>query len=251
MFSDRVFRCLILIALSCCQQNANGAVYLSEVALNPNPNPKIPPYFAIQSIKVRQIRGSKVDNKSQLDADTLPQPLPTPLPTAGGGGGSDLFPGLDIVGVGQDIWSIITANEPTVDANINNYSALPKGKSADDLERWSDPKTADFNIVYTNKLGMDVVGFDYTISFQYGGSLRGVGKYVTGATIIPSNITAKWGYKVDAEVQNFPPTNVGTTVDPVAMIQMAMKWTVTSTFEKQQQGTTYTLDGTGRIIEKP
>jgi hypothetical protein len=186
-----------------------------------------PDYFTIKSVKIKQLDGPTV-----LPGDAIP----------------GLSPGTDIVGIGQELWSIITANEPSVDANINNFSALPKGETADDLANWSDPETADFQVVYANVLGMNVVSFNYTISFQYGGSLKGVGKYVAGATMVPSNISVDWGYKLDAEVQSFPPTNIGTDKDPVAMIQMAMKWTVTSDFEKQQLGATYTLDGNGRII---
>jgi hypothetical protein len=200
--------------------------FAGEVIQN-QPLIKNPDYFTIKSVNIKQLDGPTV-----LPGDAIP----------------NLSPGVDIVGIGQELWSIITANQPTVDANINNFSALPKGKSADDLENWSDPETADYQVVYANALGMNVVSFNYTISFQYGGSLGGVGRYVTGATMVPSNISVDWGYKLDAEVQNFPPTNIGTDKNPIAMIQMAMKWTVTSTFEKQQLGATYTLDGNGRIL---
>ena len=86
------------------------------------------------------------------------------------------------------------------------------------------------------------------IMLQYGGALKGTGKYVANASVIPTHIAVDWGYKIDAQVQNFPPTNVGSDQNPIAMIQMALKWTVSSEFNKEQDGASYNLDGNGRVI---
>ena len=248
-----------------------------------------PDYFVIQSVTIRQISGPSVDRSVQklkdesvqtqenlatqsLDGEfpgplplpssaplpgpvTLPTPGPTsfphpvilPTPVSGGGG---ILAGLDIIGVGKELWSIIVANQPVINADINHYSALPPNTTADQMENWSDPIETEFQMVYTNMLGMDVVKFNYIISFQYGGSQNGLGKYVANVTVIPSQITVDWGYKVDAQVQNIPPTNLGSTQNPIAMIQVALKWTVTSDFNKEQDGASYFLDGNGRIIRE-
>jgi hypothetical protein len=135
-----------------------------------------------------------------------------------------------------------------LNADIFHYSALPPNTTPDQMEQWSDPRAAEFEMTYTNMLRMDVVKFDYKITFQYGGALNGVGKYVANASVIPTHVAVDWGYKLDAQVQNFSPTNVGSTKDPIAMIQVALKWTVSSEFNKEEDGASYNLDGNGRVI---
>jgi hypothetical protein len=210
-----------------------------------------PDYFIIKSVTIRQISGQPVDQSVQTYDQTLPLPIVLPSPgvsSAPSGDDGGIFSSLDVIGVGKEIWSIIEANQPALNADINHYSALPPNTTPDQLEHWSDPKRSEFQMVYTNKLGMDVVKFSYMIMFQYGGALKGAGKYVANASLIPTHIAVDWGYKIDAQVQNFPPTNVGSDQNPIAMIQMALKWTVSGEFNKEQDGASYNLDGNGRII---
>jgi hypothetical protein len=212
-----------------------------------------PDYFVIKSVKIRQVSGPPMDQSVPTYDQTLPLPIVLPSPgTSGSPGAGDteggIFSSLDVIGVGKEIWSIVEANQPALNANIYHYSALPPHTTPDQLEHWSDPKKSEFQMIYTNKLGMDVVKLSYMIMFQYGGALKGTGKYVANASVIPTHIAVDWGYKIDAQVQNFPPTNVGSDQNPIAMIQMALKWTVSSEFNKEQDGASYNLDGNGRII---
>jgi len=47
---------------------------------------------------------------------------------------------------------------------------------------------------------MNVVDFTFRVVFLYGGNYQGKGKYLTGITVIPSNVDVMWGYKFDCKV---------------------------------------------------
>ena len=158
-----------------------------------------------------------------------------------------------IVNLAQRFWEIIEKNQPVVDISVNYANALPLGvQHWTQLQGWSKPKTVKYSFVAKNAYGVKVVKVVYQIHLTYGGNYQGRGKFLTGVTIEPISVETLWGYKVSlkAEVPDSTIANVGTHEDPIASMQVKLKWTIQHTFLKDsQQQAIYYVDGTGKVEE--
>jgi hypothetical protein len=106
-----------------------------------------------------------------------------------------------VVNVGKKIWEIVEKNQPTLQVQTSSASALPGGISDwKQMAGWQTPISRAYSITYTNLYTIKVVQFTFRVVFHYGGNYQGKGKYMTGITVIPSNIDVLWGYNFDCKV---------------------------------------------------
>jgi hypothetical protein len=157
-----------------------------------------------------------------------------------------------LLGIGKKIWPIIEAGRPVVTTNfIPSVSIIPNidGKNVvfNDMANWSRPSVRSYRVSFNNGFGFEVVGFTYTVIFQYGGTYKDNGKYVTTLKVIPSDIYTSWGYNFDATSELIGIANVGSSQSPVAsgIIQIAYK--VKGFLDELSSTKSSYVDGTGNI----
>ncbi|MEF3279389.1 MAG: hypothetical protein K6357_00245 [Elusimicrobiota bacterium] len=157
-----------------------------------------------------------------------------------------------IINIAQKIWEIIEKNQPVVNINVNYANAIPYGvQHWTQLQGWSKPATKKYSFSAKNLYGVEVVKVTYQVHYTYGGNLQGKGKFLTGVTVEPISVETAWGYKVSltAEVPDSTIANVGTHEDPIASMQVQLKWTIHTALKDAQQKAVYYIQGDGLIQE--
>ena len=152
----------------------------------------------------------------------------------------------NVVNLADKIWGIIEKNKPVVTVAANYANAVPFGTSHwTQLQGWSKPMTRKYRF---SMKGVDVV---YQVHWTYGGNLQGKGKFLTGVSVEPLSVTAPWGHKVDltAEVPDSTVANVGTKEDPIASMQVQLKWKISTAISSLDQKAIYYIQGDGFMRE--
>lgn len=138
-----------------------------------------------------------------------------------------------IIAIGKKVWNVIQAGMPVITTSgfsnvisvlpaINNQATHP---ALSQMANWSAPKSASYQVVYKNYFDQVIASFVYTIIFQYNGSYKGNGKYITGLQVQPSDIYAMYLTDLDVKTELMNVANVGTDENPVAsaMIRVSYK----------------------------
>lgn len=155
-----------------------------------------------------------------------------------------------IINIGKKIWTIVDAGKPVVNLRFDTANALPKGVTCwTDLSGWSMPQSKVYRVTYKNGFGSSVVDFSYRVAFTAKGNIDGVGQYITNATFLPANVNVSWGFKLDAEAAVPSVFNQGTKANPLAGMQMDMKWTVTSPVVTSIQSQSYFVSGDNNLVQ--
>ncbi|MFP5518763.1 MAG: hypothetical protein ACLGGX_02575 [Bdellovibrionia bacterium] len=155
-----------------------------------------------------------------------------------------------IINIGKKIWAIIDAGRPVVNVNLSMANALPRGLACwTDLEGWQMPQSKVYRVSYENGFGAEVVTFDYRVSFVAGGSHNGVGQYITNAQMMPATLDVSWGFNFDAQAEVPAVFNMGSKSQPVAGMQMVMKWKVNTAFQHMEESESYHISGNNKLIK--
>lgn len=148
----------------------------------------------------------------------------------------------------EKIFGIIEANQPVVNIAVNYANAVPLGITHwTQLQGWSKPAVQNYSFTANGAFGSQALKVDYQVHWIYGGNYQGKGKFLTGVTIEPLSVTTAWGYNVDltAEVPDLTIANVGTSADPIASMQVKLKWKVHTILKDIQQEAIYYVQGDG------
>jgi hypothetical protein len=109
------------------------------------------------------------------------------VPTSGddkGGGGPSLG---DLVKVGEFVYKIMQDSQPTVTMGAKSATVLPKGKTMEDIRGWQGPykigrtyvcKRPNAEAIYEGWMRTTI---PLVISWSYGGSYQGAGRFVKDA----------------------------------------------------------------------
>lgn len=155
-----------------------------------------------------------------------------------------------IINIGKKIFAVVDAGKPVVNVKLDTANALPQGLTCwSDLSGWQFPQSKVYNVKYKNAYGMTVVDYTYRVTYTAGGSVDGIGKYITNATFQPANIYVAWGFQFDATAVVPSVFNTGSRQDPVAGMQMNMQWKVTSPLAHAQSTETYFVSGENKLVE--
>ena len=202
-----------------------------------------PRYFAVDenSVTIEEIKGEAAPAAPLL------------LPAAPQKGVGDIIGTLDsIVNLMDKIWTLIQKNQPVVEVNTKYANAVPFGTTHwSQLQGWSKPATRKYSFSMKNGFGSEVVKVAYQVHYVHSGNFQGKGKFLTGVTIEPINITTAWGYKVSlaSEVPDSTVANVGTHEDPVASMQVQLRWTVHTSVKDITSKAIYYVQGDGTMQE--
>ena len=157
-----------------------------------------------------------------------------------------------IVNLGEKIWNIIEKNQPVVNVTTKYANAVPYGISSwTQLQGWSRPAAKKYSFSQKNGFGCEVVKVVYQVQYTHSGNLEGKGKFLTGVSIEPLSITTAWAYKVTlaSEVPDSTIANVGTSTDPVASMQVQLRWTTHTTMKEMTCKAIYYVQGDGLLQE--
>lgn len=160
-----------------------------------------------------------------------------------------------LVALGQKIAPIIMKGKSVVsNSPMNAISVVPLALSKEyvdgTMENWSLPKTKSFTITYPNGMGMTVAKFVYTVTFQYGGTYKGKGAYLTGIRSAAKRIDVSFGFDLDAKSQLVQISNIGRNGKVVAGAMIQMEYTVSNFSRVMTNVDSFFLTGDGRIIQQ-
>ncbi len=157
-----------------------------------------------------------------------------------------------IINLAEKIFTIIERNKPVVDINVNYANAVPQGITHwTQLQNWKRPKTRQYVLSTKNFYGVEVIRVKYQVTWTYGGDFQGKGKFLTGVTVEPLAVKALWGYKcsIVAEVPDSTIVNVGTSTEPVAGMQVNLKWKIATVLKETNGKHVYFVQGDGFFQE--
>ncbi|QLY24525.1 hypothetical protein [Bdellovibrio sp. KM01] len=152
----------------------------------------------------------------------------------------------EVVNIGKTVWEIIQAGKPVTNSKFDTANALPSGvKCWTDLQGWSTPQYRTYNVQYKNGFDMVVVDFTYRVMYSTNGSVNGLGRYIANATILPADLSVAWGFEFNVQANIPAVTNIGTTKNPIAAMQMNLHWTLDSAVSHQESTQSYFVTGEG------
>lgn len=240
---------------------AQAAIYL------PSSND---PYYQIEKVKVTELSDEEaleyaLDEQSDYSktnfkdiakataATTTPnRPAPTASNTEKAGGIIMIIDKL--IAIGEKILPAIKSGKPVVTNNpMAAVSVLPRTNDKEfalhGMGGWTVPVSKHYKLVYTNYLGVDVVSFVYSISFQYNGNLNGKGKYLTGIRVSARDISVAFGFDLNASSRLLSISNIGTVQDVIAGATVEISYTVGNILRTITNNDSFFIAGNGRLIK--
>lgn len=215
---------------------------LASNAIAGQPDLQNDPALRIESVSVVEV-----------EAFALPIENRVELPTTPGNPIGEITMIVDgLIALGKKIWPIIDAGRPVINNKlIPAISILPHLDNPagvmTQMANWSVPVTRSYRVSFKNGFNSEVVGFTYTVYFQYNGNLNGVGKYVTSLKVQASQIYAAWGFNFDAVSELVGIANVGSAADPVASGIIQVAYTVRGLLNESRSAQSFYVDGNGNI----
>lgn len=152
----------------------------------------------------------------------------------------------DIVNIGQKVWDIVSAGKPVLHFETPTANALPRGIQCwNDLEHWKAPKVQTYEVVYKNGFGMEVVRFNFRLQYTYGGGKAEKGQYLANVAVLPSELNVSWGYNFDARVEVQQAVNLGSRENPMAGLELNVRWTVKTVLKTSENSFHFFVQGDG------
>ncbi len=145
-----------------------------------------------------------------------------------------------IIMAGAKAWSVITNGRPSADLASAYASAIPGFQfNWAELTDWRKV-TREYRFTLGNSVqGDTAVDITYEVSFFHGsiatpGSIPlRKGHYIANFIIKPGTIKLKWGWKVSLSALMSNPMNIGTSAEPVAMLNADLKWQYVKPFTSE------------------
>lgn len=219
------------------------------------------PYFKIESVKMSELTDEEAlefnDTEANAPAPTINKinklkklTNSTVNPPERSGGIIMLIDKL--VAIGEKIIPTIKQGKAVVTNNpMASVSVLPRINAKDpvvhDMGGWSVPYSKHYKVVYTNGLGMEVVSFVYSISYQFNGSWNGLGKYLTGIRASARKIEIVWGFDLNASSQLLQISNIGTAQNVIAGATVEMSYTVSNWLQTITTNKSFFIAGNGKL----
>lgn len=196
----------------------------------------------ISSVEIRQVQEQVQPMEIAIASDCGAQNIqPMDLSSLGEIGWAD------IINIGQKIWKVVEANKPVVTVGqIPVAYALPRGLMCwNELDSWQAPKVNSYEVIYKNGFKIEAVKFRFRLQYTYGGGLQGKGKYLANVTVTPAEISVVSGYNFDANVDVAQAVNLGTVDNPLAGLELNLKWTVKTVLKESANSFNFFVQGDG------
>lgn len=153
----------------------------------------------------------------------------------------------NMVNLGKQAWKFIQDKKAVVDIKTDKATATPtEAKHWNQLSGWKKPKSYKFSVAYKNGWGFTVIKLTGRFIYTYGGQFQEKGQYLTNVAVIPEKVSVSWGHNLNARVEIMEPINMNTIDDPIAGMEVAIKWAV-GTLNKDQQAIMFFVTGEGDV----
>jgi hypothetical protein len=157
----------------------------------------------------------------------------------------------EIIDIAAKAWKVIEDNAPSVDLKTSFATGTPNGITDwQMMDGWSDPKFVQYSFTHKAPLGITTVDMEFSVVWSYGGSVDGIGKYVTGAGFEITSLNVAWGYTYECDNSVDSLTNIGTHTAPVAGVLMNLHHTITTKVSHIESNGGFFVDGEGNIEQK-
>ncbi len=230
-------------------------------------NAEIPLDQQIKSVEIYEVTHHQKYLRGGLTDGVVTTGGEIPQETTGGiGGGGDTFKPdrlertgkviailRDIVALGEDIYKLVQKGKPTNVTDFAPISIVPKDPVSKeyiepfDLEGFSMPTEKRYTAIVKNGMNKEVVHFEYSIVYSYGGSYNGKGKYLTGVQIIPSTIKTSYGWDFNATMKLSGIMNHGTKENPVVGAILVVKYQMNSLRTSFERNDSIHITGLGEL----
>ena len=158
---------------------------------------------------------------------------------------------MGIANIALEIWKIIEDNRAVLTVSRQNVKALPNIAKYDwtSLTGWKPEHGVEISLKVKNVYGIEVINLTYVVNAIYGGSVKGIGKFIASARVVPKNIDVLWGFNMDVNVAEVSVQNIGTEKNPVAAITLDVGVTYGSIMRQTSFTNTYRIEGDGKIVD--
>lgn len=159
-----------------------------------------------------------------------------------------------LVALGDKVMPTIEKGRPALtNKPMQPISVLPRIDAKDpvvhEMGNWSIPRTKHYKITYSNGFGSTAASFVYSITYQYGGTYGGKGKYLAGVRVAAQDIQVNWGFDLDATSQLVQISNVGTESDIIAGATIEITYTVKNVMRVLSTTESFFVAGDGRLYK--
>lgn len=141
--------------------------------------------------------------------------------------------GQGIVALGESVYKLVEKFRPVL--NYSPITVVPldprtqKPVSPYALAGFSDPTIRTFRTICYNSLKNQVLKFEYSVWYSYGGNLDGKGKYLSSIIVVPSYVQLSPGWTLNSTMKVGGVTNHGTKKDPIAGVTLLVNYALSST----------------------
>jgi len=163
----------------------------------------------------------------------------------------------EMIALGEDYYKLLEKNQPQSKVEYEPISVLPReAVNPEDgfyeLENWARPASKRFSLKLSKngksswgkKEAADVV---FNVTYSYGGSFNGKGKYLTGVEIVPEEIEVAAGHSLDVGFKLTSIQNYGSKEDPVASATIEVHYKLTSRTKIQEGIKIFYVTGAGEF----
>lgn len=156
-----------------------------------------------------------------------------------------------ILNFGSKLWKLVEKNKPVSNLTTVTANALPANTDGNwlSLENWSEPRGRIYSVTYKNLYGIEVVNFDYRLTFTPGGSYQGSGQYLSNVAVNPQNLSVSWSYNVDATAKVVNVLNARSKANPLAGMEVLVDWRVKTVVKDMRSSTSFFVKGDGTFID--
>ncbi len=159
-----------------------------------------------------------------------------------------------VVALGEQVYTLLQRGKPNITTDFAPISIVPKDPISKmpvelfDMDDCSRPVKKSYTTTMSTA-GVQVVKFQYIVSFVYNCSVDGVGKYIQAAFIQPGTVNVGYGWDVDATMKLSGMMNHGKRADPVVGALLTIKYSIKSWRTALEKNETFHITGAG-LIEK-
>lgn len=157
----------------------------------------------------------------------------------------------ELLALGKEIYAIVEAGKPVVTMESEAIQILPRTEAGTDispmdLQGWKMPVVKKYRYAAKNYMNMEPVVIEFMLIFNYGGSLNGSGRYISGAQIKPTYVDVKWGYLLDATYKVQSIMNQGNSKNPVAAAVLMFDFNHKTVLQDRSVNASFFINGKGQ-----
>jgi hypothetical protein len=219
-----------------------------EIHLKPKSILSGDPFYQVDTIivRTRKIRSGRPSEKTLRE---LHQQFSEEMATGPFPWNEQSEDPMSIAELALKVWDIIQDNKAVLNVSTVNVKALPNLAKDhwEALTGWKPEHGVEYSLEIKNLYGITVVDLNYEVRLIYGGSVKGAGRYIASARVVPKSVNVLWGFNLDVSIQEVAVQNLRTEANPFASIVLEVGMNYGSIMKRTSETMTYRLNADGEI----